>query len=178
MIQDVRRCYNCKLVSLDDLEIQEAYNRLCVDGKLKEEYQTIKKKGLTHALDTPTVFKVEWIKIVLSRIDDGCIWLESGLVKLTKLMIHRVTRYPTTNQSCAIRSYSKEIIEKNTGAIGDKHGMTIDTITNPLVEFVVRVIAHKFYQSNKINSIPCVAVDMSYKMVKRDHTYDLAKPLL
>ena len=73
MIQDVRRCYNCKLASLGDLEIQEAYNRLCVDGKLKEEYQIVKKKGLTRALDTPTVFRAEWITIVLSQIHDGYI---------------------------------------------------------------------------------------------------------
>ena len=57
MIHDVRRCYNYKLVSLGDLEIQEAYNRLCVYEKLKEEYQIVKKKGLTRALDTPIVFK-------------------------------------------------------------------------------------------------------------------------
>ena len=73
MIQDVRRCYNYKIASLGDLEIQEAYNRLCVDEKLKEEYQIVKKKGLTRALDTPTIFKAEWIKIVLSRIHDGYI---------------------------------------------------------------------------------------------------------
>ena len=97
---------------------------------------------------------------------------------MIKLIIHRVTRYPTTDHSHAIRSDSKEIIEKNTGAIWNKHDMTIDTITNPLVEFVVRVIAHKFYQSNRINNVPCIAVDMGYKMVKRDHTYDLAKLLL
>ena len=84
-------------MSLGDLEIQESYNRLCVDGKLKEEYQIFKKKGLTHALDTPIVFKAEWINFFLSHIHDGCIWLESGLVKLTKLIIHRVTGYPNTD---------------------------------------------------------------------------------
>ena len=73
MIQDVRKCYNYKLASLGDLEIQEAYDRLCVDRKLKEEYQIIKKKGLTHALEIPKVFKAEWVKIVLSRIHEGCI---------------------------------------------------------------------------------------------------------
>ena len=77
-----------------------------------------------------------------------------------------------------MRSDSKEIIERNTRAIWNKRGMTIDTITNPLVEFAVRVIAHKFYQSSRINSVPCVAVDMGYKMVKRDHNYDLAELLL
>ena len=53
--------------------------------------------------------------------------------------------------------------------------MTIDTIKDPLIDFVVRVISHKFYQSNKLNSVPCIVVDVAYKLVKKDHTYDLAK---
>ena len=57
----------------------------------------------------------------------------------------------------------------------NKRGMKIDTITKPLIEFVVRVIAHKFYQSSQLNNVPCVAIDIGYKMVKRDHTYDLAE---
>ena len=67
------------------------------------------------------------------------------------------------------------MIEKNTGALWNKRGMTIDTITNPLIDFVVRVIAQKFYQSSQLNNVPCVAIDIRYKMVKHDHTYDLAK---
>lgn len=42
--------------------------------------------------------------------------------------------------------------------------MTIDTITYPLLEFAIRVISHKFYQSNKLNSVPCIAVDVGYKI--------------
>ena len=53
--------------------------------------------------------------------------------------------------------------------------MTIDTITNPLIDFFVRVIAHKFYQSSRLNNVPCITIDIGYKMVKRDHTYDLAE---
>lgn len=53
--------------------------------------------------------------------------------------------------------------------------MTIDTITNPLIDFVVRVISHKFYQSSRFNSVPYIAVDMGYKIVKKDHTYDLTE---
>ena len=75
MIQDVRKCYNCKVGSIRDLELQEAYERLCENSKLKDEYQIIERKGLTHALDMPTVFKIEWIKIVFSLIHDGRIWL-------------------------------------------------------------------------------------------------------
>ena len=53
--------------------------------------------------------------------------------------------------------------------------MTIDTITDPLVDFVVRVISHKFYQSSRLNSVSCIVVDVGYKIVKRDHSYDLAE---
>ena len=120
MIRDVRKCYNYKLASLGDLEIQEAYDRLCVDGKLKKEYQIVQRKGLTHALDTPTVFKTKQIKIILSRIHDGIIWVEGGPMKITKLIVHRVTRYPTLDQSQAIRSDANEVIEKNTGVVWNK----------------------------------------------------------
>ena len=51
--------------------------------------------------------------------------------------------------------------------------MTIYTITNPLLNFVVRVISHKLYQSSRLNSVPCIAMDVGYKIVKKDHSYDL-----
>ena len=57
----------------------------------------------------------------------------------------------------------------------NKRGMTIDAITNPLIEFSIRVISHKFYQSSRLSSVPCIEVDVGYKIVKKDHTYDLAE---
>ena len=99
MIQDVRKCYNYKVGSIGDLELKEAYGKLCKNGKLKDEYQIVERKGLTHALDTPTVFKIEWIKIVLSQIHDGFIWLEKGPIKITKRIVHKVTGYPTLEWS-------------------------------------------------------------------------------
>ena len=53
--------------------------------------------------------------------------------------------------------------------------MTIDTIKDPLIDFVVRIISHKFYQSSRLNSVPCIAGDLAFKLVENDHTYDLAK---
>ena len=53
--------------------------------------------------------------------------------------------------------------------------MTIDIIIDPLLNFVVRVISHKLYQSSRLNSVPCIVMDVGYKIVKKDHTYDLAK---
>lgn len=175
MVENVRRCYNYKIGAIRDIEIREAYEKLCKYGVLKEEFQIIEKKGLTHALDFLTVFKTEWIRIMLSRIHDGSLWLEDGLVKISKIIIHRVTRYPTLEWPKTLRSDSKEAIEKNTKSKWNKRGMTIDTIKDPLVEFAVRVISHKFYQSSQLNSVPCIVVDISYKLVKKDHTYDPAE---
>ena len=56
--------------------------------------------------------------------------------------------------------------------------MTIDTIKDPLIDFAVMVISHKFYQSRKLDSVPCIAVDVAYKLVKKDHTYDLAELMM
>ena len=37
----------------------------------------------------------------------------------------------------------------------------------------MRIIAHKLYQSIRINSVPCIAIDLGYKIVNNDHSYDL-----
>ena len=131
MIQDVCKCYNCKVGIIGDMDLRDVYDILCDNGVLKEEFSIVEKKGLTRALDFPTAFKIEWIKIVLRRIHDGYIWLESGLVKITKRVIHRVTGFPTLDQPRALRSNAKKTIEKNIGARWNKRGMTIETISNP-----------------------------------------------
>ena len=66
------------------MEIKDLYGKVCVDGVLKEENKIVKRKGLTHVLDFPNVFKVEWIKIVLSKIHDHSVGLENGPTKITK----------------------------------------------------------------------------------------------
>ena len=80
MVKDVKRCSNYKVGAIGDMEIREAYDRLCENGVLKEEYKIIETKGLAHALDFPTMFKTKWIRIVLSWIHDGNLWLDDGLV--------------------------------------------------------------------------------------------------
>lgn len=147
MVQDVRKCYNCKVGGIGDMEILQVYEKLCENGVLKEEFNIVERKGLTNALYFPMVFKMEWIRIVLNKIHDGCLWVEGGPIKLSKRIIHRVTRYPTLDWPKTLRSDSEEVIEKNIGAQWNKRGMMIETIKDPLIEFVVRVITHKFYQS-------------------------------
>ena len=65
---------------------------------------------------------------MLSRIHDGNLCLEDGLVRITKRIVHRVTGYPTLDRPKTLRSDSKEEIEKNTSTKWNKRGMTIDTI--------------------------------------------------
>lgn len=79
------------------MEIIQAYDRLCVNGVLKDEYKIAERKGLMGALGFPTAFKPEWIRIVLSRIHDGSLWLEDAPIKITKRILHRVIGYPTLN---------------------------------------------------------------------------------
>lgn len=81
MVQDVRRCYNCKVGAIGDLEIFNAYDKMCENKILKDEFSIIERKGLTKPLLFPSVFKIEWVCIVLSRIHDGAFWLETGPIK-------------------------------------------------------------------------------------------------
>ncbi len=59
IIQDVRKCYNCKIESIGDMEIRQACDRLCENGVLREEFKIVEKKGLTHALDFLNIFKTK-----------------------------------------------------------------------------------------------------------------------
>ena len=59
MVQDIRKCYNCKIGAIGDLEIFNAFDKLCDKGILKDEFLVVEKKGLTNALVFPIVFKTE-----------------------------------------------------------------------------------------------------------------------
>ena len=56
----------------------------------------------------------------MSRIHDGCLWLVGGPINISKRIVRRVTGYRTLDQPKTLRSDSKEVIEKNTGAKWNK----------------------------------------------------------
>lgn len=60
MVQDVRKFYY-KIGAIGDFQIFQAYEKLCENKIVKEEFQIIERKGLTNALVYPTGFKIEWI---------------------------------------------------------------------------------------------------------------------
>ena len=70
MVQDIRKCYNYKIGAIWDLEIFNAYDKICDNGILKDEFSIIEKKGLTKALVFQSTFKTKWIRIVLSKSHD------------------------------------------------------------------------------------------------------------
>lgn len=143
MVQDVRKCYNCKIGATWNLEIANEFEKLCDNGKVKYEYAIVEKRGLTKVLAFPTVFKIEWIRIVVSIIHDGTFWLKTRIVKFNKKIVNRVTCFQTIDQPKTLRSDMREAINK-IGAKWNDRGMTIDNIKDPLLNFVVRVISHKF----------------------------------
>ena len=51
----------------------------------------------------------------------------------------------------------------------------MDFILDTLIAFAMRVKAHKFFQSSRMENVSCMEVDFGNKIVKRDHIYDLAK---
>lgn len=64
-----------------------------------------------------------------------------------------------------MRIDSKEVIEKNTGAVWNKKGMSIDIIIDPIIAFLVCEIAHRFFQLRRINHVPYNIFDLGYKIV-------------
>ena len=45
MVQDVKKCYNCKIEGIGDMEIREAYDKLCKNDVLKEEFKIVELEG-------------------------------------------------------------------------------------------------------------------------------------
>lgn len=84
MIHDVRSCYIGKIGEIDDFELRNAYYKLCENKRLKEKHKIFFEKGLTHALNFLMVFKVEWLTIILSWVNEIKFELEDGKVRIKK----------------------------------------------------------------------------------------------
>ena len=164
----------CKIGEVGNYEIREYYEKMCNEGILKHKFQIVERIGLTHALEFLKKFKVGWIKVVLRRIHDMKYWLQNSPVEITKKMIHRVTGYPTLDKKKTMWCLSHEEVKAKTGAECNGCGLSITNISSPLIEFIVRVIAHN-YQLSILDNVPCMVFDQAWKIVMKDHEYDLAK---
>ena len=69
-------------------------------------------------------------------------------------------------------------LEKRTLAEWDGRGIKINTIIDLELKFGIHIIAHKIYSSSCPNNVSCEAVDLTYKVVKNNLSFDLAELLL
>lgn len=151
LINDIRNHFKGTIQELGTLEIDLARNELCVNGVLKPEHKHLEDKGLTHITHLPRSFQIKWIRYILSRV--------LAKAKSTKTL-------------------GRAELEKNTLAEWDDRGMKISCIADPELKFGTHVIALKIYSSSRQNSVSCEAVDLAYKIVKNNLSYDLADLML
>lgn len=150
---------------------------MCQDGKLKDDHTHIEIKGLKNALYFLKEFKTEWIRVVLNQVHKGKMWLDEP-IKITKDVIQMVTDYPTNDKEKNLRHPPRTETEKLTGANWDGRGMRINTITDLETRFGAYVITYKIFQSRRPNNVPCRAVDITYKVVRKGLQLDLTELML
>ena len=71
-----------------------------------------------------------------------------------------------------------EELQKKTLAKWDGRGLKINNVTNVELRFGIHIIAHNIYSLSQLNSVPCEAVDLAYKVVKKNLEFDLSDLLL
>ena len=69
-------------------------------------------------------------------------------------------------------------LQQKTLAEWDGKGLKINNVTDMELRFGIQIIAHKIYNSNRLNSVPCEAIDLAYKVVKKNLEFDLSDLLL
>ena len=145
MVHNIWSCYLCKIGDIGYFELSNTYDNLCENEVLKEEKTFITDKGITRALSFTSFLSVECIIIILSRFHDMEIWIENGLVKILKNS-HSLSHWLCCPSSC--EAYMIPIQEFVRGTNKEKWngwGISINDIDDPIIEFVVRLISHKFY---------------------------------
>ena len=71
-----------------------------------------------------------------------------------------------------------EELQKKTLTEWDGRGLRINNVTDIELRFGIHIISHNIYSSSRLNSVPCEAVDLAYKVVKKNLQYDLSYVLL
>ena len=108
---------------------------------------------------------------------NGQLWLEQLVVK-TKKMIHHISGLPMLPKAKTTKTLGQVELEKETLAKWDGRGMKISSVINADLKFEIHVITHKTYSMGHLNSVSCEAVDLAYKVVKNNLSYDLVDLLL
>ena len=120
---------------------------------------------------------MKWIRYILSRVHNGQLWLEQPIL-ITKKMIHKITGLPMLSKSKTTKTLSRNELQKLTLAEWDGRGLKLNNVSDAELRFGIHLIAYKMYSSRRLNTVPCEAVDLAYKVVKKNMEFDLADVLL
>ena len=93
-------------------------------------------------------------------------------------MIHRITSLPMLAKVKTTKTLGWAELEKKTLPERDGRGMKISSVIDAELKFGIHVIAHKIYSLSCQNSVSCEVVDLAYKVVKNNLSYDLENLLL
>lgn len=174
MIEYVHAFIHCKIDDIFQGEIDTSYKNLCLNGKMKEDHTHLQTKGLVHSMHVPTVFKPKWMRIVLIWVHDHFIWLD-GLVKIKKYVLHIVTRFLISDRPRAYKKTAKNNLCELTKSKWDERGLKLSIVDYLELRFVSNIISYQIFQSFRVDSVPCGAIDIAYKIVKKDMKIDLCE---
>lgn len=76
------------------------------------------------------------------------------------------------------KTLGQEELQKKTLAEWDGRGLKVRNVSDMELRFWIHIIAHKIYSSNQLNSVSCEAIDLAYKVVKKNLEYYLLDLLL
>ena len=93
-------------------------------------------------------------------------------------MIHKIMGLPMLSKAKTTKTLSRDELQKLSQAVWDGKGLKLNNVTDVELKFGICVIAYKLYSSSQLNSVPCEAVDLAYKVVKKNMEFDLADVLL
>ena len=157
--------------------MDETVNAMSVDRALKPKHKHLDDKDLIHLSQMPQIFSMKWIKFILNFFHEGKIWLDQP-IQITKKMINQIIGLPMLAKVKSTKTLGWVELKKRTLAEWDGRGMKISSVTDPKLKFGIHIIAHKIYSSGHPNSISCEVVDLAYKVVKNNLSFDLVELLL
>ncbi len=97
---------------------------------------------------------------------------------ITKKIIHKITGLPMLRKSKTTKTLSRDELQKLTLAKWDGRGLKPNNVSDVELRFRLYLIAYKMYSFSRLNSVPYEAVDLAYKVVKKNMEFDLVDVLL
>lgn len=155
-----------KIEDLGSLAIHSQLDLFCdKDKKIRPEYNILEKKKLYNVVYFLEDFIEDHIRIILSRVHGDKMYLERTH-DITLQAIHVVTGFCNIGDVPALRMVSKIEMSKLTS-------MIVNSIKNDLVKYACMVIGYQTLSASKINSISAAMVNVTYRMIKEDASFDL-----